>query len=78
MLNNLIKIINWKIFFISFFVGLIFIYLNDDKKQIFVYPSPSNINKVEYKDKANNCYVYNMEEIKCPSNSKSIKHIPMQ
>lgn len=78
MFNNLFKIINWKIFFISFFAGLIFIYLNDDKKQIFVYPSPSNINKVEYKDKANNCYVYNMEEVKCPNNNKSIKHIPMQ
>lgn len=75
---NFFKIINLKVFLISLFLGLIFIYLNDDKKKINVYPTPSNIEEIEYKDNANNCFEYIMENIDCPKNEKEINHIPMQ
>ena len=39
-------------------------------KQKLMYISPSNIRKVEYKDKAENCFEYIMEEVQCPSNKK--------
>jgi len=75
---NLFKIINLKVFLISLFVGLLFMYLNDDKSKINVYPTPSNIHKVEYKDKAENCFEYTMEQIECPSNKKDINNVPIQ
>lgn len=75
---NIFKIINLKVFLISLFLGLLFIYLNDDKKKINVFPTPSNINEIEYKDKADNCFEYVMENVKCPSNDKEINHIPIQ
>jgi hypothetical protein len=78
MFKNILNIINWKVFFISFLVGLIFIYLKDDKKKIYVYPTPSNVNKVEYKDKADNCYEYSMDQVKCPSSKSEIHNVPLQ
>tara|TARA_B100000902_G_scaffold96841_1_gene99487 strand:- start:1386 stop:1616 length:231 start_codon:yes stop_codon:yes gene_type:complete len=72
------KIINLKVFLVSLFLGLVFIYLNDDKKKINVFPTPSNINDIEYKDKADNCFEYIMENVECPSNDKEINHIPIQ
>jgi hypothetical protein len=78
MITGFFKIINLRVFLLSLFLGLIFIYLNDDRKKINVYPTPSNINKVEYKDRAENCYEYTMEQVKCPSKSSQINHVPVQ
>ena len=78
MIKNLLKIINIKIFLISLFVGLIFMYFDNEKKKISVYPTPSNINSVQYKNKADNCFEYSMEKVKCPSNKSKINHIPVQ
>lgn len=77
MTGNVFKIINIKVFLISLLAGLIFMFLNNDKKDISVYPTPSNINSVQYKDKADNCFEYSMEKIKCPDKSK-INNIPIQ
>ena len=66
------------LFLVSLFIGLVFIYLNDDKKKINIFPTPSNINEIEYRDKADNCFEYVMENIKCPSDEKKINHIPVQ
>ena len=76
-LGNIAKIINLKVFFISLLVGLIFIYLNDDRTKIKVYPTPSNVHKVEYKDKAENCFEYQMEEITCPPKQSDIHNVPI-
>ena len=75
---SLLKLINIKVFLISLFVGLIYIYLTEDTKKINVYPSPSNIDKIEYRDKADSCFKYMMEEIKCPTKKADIHTIPIQ
>lgn len=75
---DLFKIINIKVFLLSLLVGLVFMYLNDDKKKINVFPTPSNIHKVEYKDKAENCFEYMMEEVKCPTKKSDINTVPIQ
>jgi transposase len=53
-------------------------YFDNEKKKISVYPTPSNIESLQYKDKADNCYEYSMEKVKCPSNKSKINHIPVQ
>ena len=62
------KYINFRVFFITFIIGLIYIYLNEDyKKIIIMHPTPDNIDKYQYKDKADNCFSYQMKEVKCPA-----------
>ena len=78
MIKNFLKIINIKVFLISLLAVLIFMYFDNDKKKIFVYPTPSNRNKVEYKDKAENCYEYSMSEVKCPFDKSKINNVPLQ
>ena len=78
MIKNLLKLINIKVFLISLFFGLIFIYFDNEKKKISVYPTPSNINSLQFKDKADNCFQYSMEKVTCPSNKSKINHIPIQ
>ena len=47
-------------------------------KTIYIYPTPENVNKVLFKDKADNCFTFLPKEIKCPINTASIKTIPVQ
>lgn len=75
---NLLKIIKLKYFLLALFAGLIYIYFNDDRKKIIIYPTTSNFDKIEYKDKADNCFKYNLKEVKCPAKKTSIKNIPIQ
>ena len=76
---NINKYIDIKVFIISFAIGLFFVYvLGPEKKIIYVYPNPTNINKYIVKDKSNNCFQYKAEEISCPLNPMVIKQTPIQ
>jgi hypothetical protein len=73
------KFLSFKIFFISLAIGLLFAYLSSpDPTIIYVYPTPDNVGKVEYKDKADNCFQFEAIETKCPSDKSNIKTIPIQ
>lgn len=66
-------------FLISFAVGIIFLYiLGPEIKTIYIYPSPENVHKVLFKDKANNCFNFEEEVVECPTNTSLIEKIPMQ
>lgn len=73
------RFINFKIFMISLFVGLFFVYLsNPPSKVILVYPTPNNAENIQYVDKADNCHTFNPIEVNCPDNKSLIKTIPIQ
>jgi len=73
------KYISLPIFIISLAVGLFVVYIfGPDMKKIYVYPTPDNVGKIQYKDKAENCFVYESTELPCPSNPADIKTIPVQ
>lgn len=73
------KFISIPAFIISLAVGLFFVYLtNPEPEIIYIYPTPVNIEQIQYKDKANNCYEFIQEKVKCPNDSEKIKVIPMQ
>jgi hypothetical protein len=71
--------LSFPIFLISFAVGLFFVYIyGPEMKTIYIYPSPENIDKILFKDKADNCFKFEANEIKCPTNESLISKIPLQ
>lgn len=76
MILNYISI---PVFLISFAVGLFFIYiLGPEMKTIYVYPSPENVDKILFKDKAENCFYFEENVVDCPKDDKLISKIPFQ
>ena len=74
-----LKYISIKVFLISLALGLLFVYLsNPDPTIIYVYPTPDNVDKTKYKDKASNCFKFESKEVTCPTNKSNIKNIPLQ
>ena len=47
-------------------------------KTIYIYPSPENIDKVLFKDKAENCFYFEEEIMDCPKDNTKISTIPIQ
>ena len=76
-MSKLLKLINWPVLIISFLFGLMFVHLSSEpNEQIYVYPTPINAGKIQYKDKAGLCYTYESSNINCPK--KGMKTIPIQ
>lgn len=72
----LFKYFDFKFFFISFAIGILYIYLtNEYKKVIILYPNPTNLDKYTYVDKTNNCFNYELNKVKCPTNNKDYVNI---
>ncbi len=47
-------------------------------KTIYIYPSPESVNKVLFKDKAENCFYFQEETVECPKDDSLISKIPIQ
>lgn len=74
-----LKYISFKVFLVSLSIGLLFAYLSTPPPTIiYVYPTPDNVNQMEYVDKADNCFKFEATEVKCPSDRSLIKQIPIQ
>lgn len=73
------KYINFPVFLVSLAMGILFVYLfHPEMNVIYVYPTPDNQNKILYKDKTDNCFKFNAEELECPDDKTKIKNIPIQ
>ena len=71
--------ISIPIFLISFTIGLFFIYvLGPEMKTIYIYPTPENVDKILFRDKASNCFQFEEEIVECPKDSSLISSIPIQ
>ena len=72
-------LVHWPTFIAALAVGLFFVYLTHTKKQlVVVYPTPENVARIQYKDKAGTCYNLSAAKGQCPKNKKSIQQIPVQ
>jgi hypothetical protein len=75
----LFKIIDVRIFLITLALGLFYIYITDEyKKIIIIYPTPDNVKTTQYKDKTDNCFTYDLNEVKCPKDDDKYFDVKMQ
>lgn len=71
--------ISLPIFIISLAIGIFLVYItNPPKDIIYVYPTPENVDKLQYKDTLDNCFKYDMNEVQCPPNSENIESYKRQ
>lgn len=71
--------ISLPIFIVSLAIGIFMVYItNPPQDVIYVYPTPDNVNKIQYKDKQNSCFEYKATEIACPKNKEDIQSYVMK
>ena len=57
---------------------MVMVYLSPiEYKTVFVYPTPDNVNNIQYKDTAGTCYQFEPKTISCDS-VKNASAIPPQ
>ena len=67
------KLVYLIAFVLSFLVGAVFLYLSPmEYKTIVVYPTPTNLEKIQYKDNANNCFQFSARLVDCDQTAKKI------
>lgn len=70
--------INPYYFFISFAIGIFFVYcLSPPPQVVMKFPTPYNAGKVMYKDNSDTCYVYDAVKEECPLDKTKIKPQPI-
>lgn len=73
------RFLDMRVFILSFIIGAVFVQLSAPTKTVvFVYPTPDNIKHIEYRDKAGNCFTYNVNTIPCPKDRKNVRTVPVQ
>jgi hypothetical protein len=76
---GLFKYIKLNIFIFSLAFGLFAVYVTmPDTRKIYVYPTPENIEVLQYKDKTDTCFQFKQTEVECPSNESEITKLPVQ
>lgn len=76
---NILKFINFPVFFISLAVGMFFVYLfKSDNYVIFVYPTPDNVDSIQYKDATGTCFSVEQTKVTCPKDDVMISKLPAQ
>jgi len=75
----MMQYISIPVFLVSFAIGIFFVYiLGPEIKTIYVYPTPENVDKILFKDKADNCFKFIEEVVQCPKDKSLISSIPIQ
>ena len=77
---QLSKFIHVPVFIVSVIIGCIGVYLigQGEMRKIYVYPTPENIDLIQYKDVTETCFEFVQNEVQCPVNKNQISKIPAQ
>ena len=58
-----------RYFMVSLALGLFYVYLSDDKPILVVYPTPDNLDRLQYQKSSGECFSYDLKEVTCPRDS---------
>lgn len=58
-----------RYFIVSLALGLFYVYLSEDKPILVVYPTPDNLDRVQYQKSSGDCFSYDLKEVTCPKDS---------
>lgn len=73
------RFVSIPVFIVTLAIGIFFVYLTSpNQKNIYVYPTPENINQFLWKDSTGTCFGWESIQVNKPSDSKKIKTIPVQ
>ena len=73
------KYLSIRTFIISLAIGLFMVYIwGPEEHEVVVFPTPKNATRIQYKDKADNCFTFKTTTIKCPTDESEISSIPIQ
>jgi hypothetical protein len=76
---DLVKFINIPVFLISLAIGIFVVYTTlGDSRKIYVYPTPENVDLIQYRDKTGTCFGFEQKEVECPTDESKIAKIPAQ
>ena len=76
---GLFQYIKLNVFIISLAFGLFAVYITmPDTRKIYVYPTPENIDVLQYKDKTDTCFKFKQNEVACPKNEAEITKLPVK
>jgi len=76
---NILRYINFPVFFISLAIGMFFVYIFEDgNRTIYVYPTPDNVDTIQYKDATGTCFAVKQDKITCPKDDIHISKLPAQ
>lgn len=74
----MIEFIDWKIFIISLAIGLLFVYIVEPPmKTVYVFPTPENVDRIQYVDHTETCFDFMPQETQC-SNEDTIENYSVQ
>ena len=78
-MKSIFKFFNIKFLILGIIFGMLALYYSDnDKRVVHVYLTPENINIIQYKDGADNCFTFENIMVDCPNNPDEIHSIPVQ
>ena len=67
------KYVSFPVFLISLSIGLLFVYLSPaPMTSIYVYPTPENVDEVEYEDATGGCFRFDAHQVECDAAAASI------
>ena len=69
----MMKYLNLKYFFISFFLGLLYVYISSPGyKYITVYPTQDNKDKFQFQDRGFNCFTLESAVVECSADAEEV------
>ncbi len=73
------RFINIPVFVASLAFGIFLVYISNPKPDIiYVYPTPDNVDKLQYKDKSGMCFGFHAKEVNCPTGKGAVHQYPVQ
>ena len=78
-MKSILKFLNFKFLILGIIFGFFALSYSDSEKRVIrVWPTPENIDVIQYQDSADNCFTFENILVDCPSDPDQINSIPVQ